>query len=155
MLFQNLGRKVLMGGKKMGQKVIAGGKWFGNKIWENKGKLLMAGTALAGLHGIDVALENPAVQEARSGLAHIPMEAVGQREGFKEQVKDVVFRQPLQKAADRAKALAQKGAEKGMDIATDILFYGVPKRHSAELKILDRAGLDPSGKPKRPEPSWD
>ena len=144
-----------MGGKKMGQKVIAGGKWFGNKIWENKGKLLMAGTALAGLHGIDKVLENPAVQQAREGLAEIPSDAPGQREGFREQVKDVVFRQPLQKAADRAKALAQKGADRGMDIATDILFYGVPKRHSAELKILDRAGLDPSGKPKRPEPSWD
>ena len=36
----NLGKKVMMGTKKLGQKLLGGAKYIGNKIWENKGKLL-------------------------------------------------------------------------------------------------------------------
>ena len=137
-----------MGGKRIGQKVLSGGQYIGNKIWENKGKLLMMGTALAGLHGVDKIMDSDVmekVQTAREGLANIPMENVGEREGYMEQVKDAVFKEPLEKRGY---------GESYADMATKLLFKGVPKRHSAELKILERAGLDAFGKPKRPEPSW-
>lgn len=55
-MFNGVGQKVMMGGKRLGQKIKAGGKWLGNKIYENRKEILMGSLALAssGLLGRDV-----------------------------------------------------------------------------------------------------
>ena len=49
----SIGKKVMLGGKRLGQKIMGGAKYIGNKIWENKGKLLgsIAGLGLGAYLG--------------------------------------------------------------------------------------------------------
>ena len=165
MFFKQLGDKVMMGGKRLGQKIKAGGKWIGRKLYDNRKEILATMGAAALGYGAYKASQDPSVQAAvqkakdvREGYAEIPYDAPGEREGYREQIKDVI-KAPITEARERAVKAIKRGAKAASEglaeAGTKLLFHGVPKRHSAELQILERAGLDPSGRPKRPDNGWD
>jgi|TARA_R110000824_G_scaffold234427_2_gene422957 hypothetical protein len=148
MNYKVIGQKFLAGAKKLGQKIKKGGKWIGNKIYDHRKEILLSigAIALSALgHKVapDIKEGYEKIKQIREGLAEIPMENVAERQGYKEQFRDVI-KAPLTDIAERV----ARGTG-------NLLFREVPKRHSAELQILARAGLDAMGRPKRPEPSWD
>ena len=162
-MFKHLGEKIVGFGKRVGQKIKAGSKWVGTKIYDNRKTLLGIATAAAvgyGGHQVsqreDVKDAMEQVHRIREGMATIPSDAVGEREGYREQFKDII-KAPITTAGEKAVKAIKRGAkatsEALAEAGTKALFHGVPKRHSAELQILERGGYDAFGRPISTRPS--